>query len=128
MTFPFSINAFFDKEEEFLNFEYGEIDDIAIEELIEQEMEELNLVDLIMLPYENRSGSASPPHIQTPDCTPSSPTDHGDLADIEEEDGEDIDLATFTDLCLNAVLRPIPTYSPALQTSKVLEPSDAQRQ
>jgi len=124
MTFPFNLNAFFD--EEYLDFEYNELETLVeqeiealVDEEIEEEMDELNLIELVMLPYENRYGSVTPPHVTTPDCTPLTP--------LYEED-EDVELATFTDVCLNVVLRPIPTYSQTVQMNKDEESSPSQHQ
>lgn len=104
MTTTFKLNAYFDNE--FLNFDYNEFESLSpTEQEIEAEMDELNLVDIVMLPYEHRD-VISPSVANTPPCTPSTPI-------VEEETEEDDDLerlCTFIDTCLENVLRPTPTY------------------
>jgi hypothetical protein len=124
MTTPFSLNPYFD--EDFINFEYNEFEALSfIDEEMEREMDELNLVEAILLPYRERSESASPEQVQTPNCTPCTPIEHEE--EITEDD-DMVDLAMFTDVCLNSVLRPIPEYFQDSQRNKGEGSYPAQRQ
>lgn len=100
----FNLNAFFDID--FQNFDYSEevypeFEAISpIEQLIEQEMDELDLIEIVMLPYEDR-GSLSP-QLETP---PPSPTTPHEIEYVDEDDDE---LVFFTDVCDDTLLRPVP--------------------
>ena len=131
---PFNLNSYFDKE--FENFDYSEsfceVEAInhynefeglsPIEEEIEREMEELDLIEIVMLPYEDRGDFS--PRIVTPPSTPCTPDEDEQEYVYNEDEIEEV-LPMFTDIAIGPLIRPVAI---SFDSDKAQEPLSVQHQ